>query len=92
VYAWPAFAASAANLQQNSPIGCRAHWNGSGQGDIGFLLVGPADSVEDKCDVAAQTDDAVARNLGIADGLGETATSYGVPLEGAGIVGDGDLR
>jgi hypothetical protein len=59
-----------------------------------FLLVGPADwgLVEEKCDVAAQADDAVARNLGIADGLGETATSYGVPLEGAGIARDSDLR
>jgi hypothetical protein len=48
--------------------------------------------VEEKRDVAAQMDDAVARNLGIAGSLGENATSYGVPLEGAGIVGDGDLR
>jgi hypothetical protein len=42
---------------------------------LGLLLTGP---VEEKRDVAAQMDDAVARNLGIADRLGKNACKAGL--------------
>jgi hypothetical protein len=57
----------------------------------GLLLTGP---VEEKRDVAAQMDDAVARNLGIADRLGKNACKAGLKSckKNAKLQGNTNLR